>query len=152
MRYRLNEADIVVPDGWKDHSVNTFLLPAGPQGGALSFVITRDHDSPDLDLGSYTDQQLILAAKRLPAYKYISRRTISLNGQPAVQADYTWRTPEGASVYQRQAVVKVNRTFLVFTFTSLQHDLQRIEAFWQQTIQAVQLRQEGPVQASKQHG
>jgi hypothetical protein len=146
MLYRLNEADILVPDGWKDHSVNTFLLPTGPQGGALSLVVTRDHDSPNLDLTSYTDQQLILAARKLPSYKYISRQTITLNGQPAVQADYTWRTPEGASVYQRQAVVKVNHAFLVFTLTSLQRDLQRIEGLWQQTIQGVRLRTEVPVQ------
>lgn len=145
MLYRLNEGDIVVPEGWKDHSVNTFLLPAGTQGGALSFVVARDHDSPTLDLTSYADQQLILAAKKLPSYQYISRQTIVLSGQPAVQADYTWRTPEGANVYQRQAVVKVNTTFLVFTFTCLQHDLQRIEGLWQQTMQAVRLRQEAPV-------
>jgi len=142
MWYRLNEADIVVPEGWKDHSVNTFLLPAGPQGSALSFVVTRDHGSPTVDLYDYADQQLILAAKKLPSYKSISRQTIALSGQPAVQADYTWRTPEGANVYQRQAVVKVNATFLVFTFTSLEHDLERIEQLWQPTIQAVRLRQE----------
>lgn len=146
MLYRLNEAEIVVPDGWKDHSVNTFLLPSGPQGGALSLVVTRDHDSPDLDLTSYTDQQLVLAAKKLPSYKYISRRAITLNEQPAIQADYTWRTPEGANVYQRQAVVKVDRTFLIITLTSLQHDLQRIEGLWRQTIHGVRLRQESPAQ------
>jgi hypothetical protein len=138
--YRLHEADIVVPEGWKDHSVNTFLLPAGPQGGALSFVVTRDHDSPTLDVTRYADQQLILAAKKLPGYQSISRQMITLSGNPAVQADYTWRTPEGASVYQRQAVVKVHAAFLVFTFTSLQHDLEKIEELWQQTIQAIRLR------------
>ena len=141
MWYRLNEADILVPEGWKDHSVNTFLLPAGPQGGALSFVVTRDQESPTLDVFGYAEQQLILAAKKLPAYQSISRQMFTLSGQPAVQADYTWRTPEGANVYQRQAVVKVNATFLVFTFTSLQQDLQRIEELWQQTIQAIRLRQ-----------
>jgi len=139
--YRLHEADIVVPEGWKDHSVNTFLLPAGPQGGALSFVVTRDQDSPTLDLTRYADQQLILAAKKLPAYQSISRQMITLSGQPGVQADYTWRTPEGANVYQRQAVVKVNTTFLVFTFSSLEQDRERIEELWQPTIQAVRLRQ-----------
>ena len=36
MRYRLNEAEIVVPDGWQDHSINTFLLPASSEGAALS--------------------------------------------------------------------------------------------------------------------
>jgi len=151
MWYRLNEADIVVPEGWKDHSVNTFLLPAGPQGGALSFVVTRDHGSPSADVFSYADQQLVLAAKKLPAYNCISRQTITLSGHPAVQADYTWRTPEGANVYQRQAVVKVNATFLVFTFTALQHDLGRIEQLWQQTIQAIRLRQEATVPVA-QHG
>jgi hypothetical protein len=45
-------------------------------------------------------------------------------------------------VYQRQAVVKANSTFLVFTFTSLEHDLGRIAELWQQTIQAIRLRQE----------
>lgn len=140
MWYRLNEADIVVPEGWKDHSVNTFLLPAGAQGGALSLVVTRDHDSPTLDVTRYADQQLILAAKKLPAYQSISRQMITVSGHAAVQADYTWRTPEGANVYQRQAVVKVNAAFLVFTFTSLQHDLDKIEQLWQQTIPAIRLR------------
>jgi hypothetical protein len=145
MLYRLNEADIVVPDGWKDHSIYTFLLPAGPQGGGLSFVVTRDHDSPDADLFHYADQQLVLAAKKLPSYKLVSRQAITLSGHPAVQADYTWRTPEGATVHQRQAVVKIKAIFLVFTFTSLAHDLQRIEGLWQETIQAVRFRQEAAI-------
>jgi hypothetical protein len=141
MRYRLNEADIVVPDGWKDMSINTFVLPAGANGNGLSFTVTRDHDSPTLDLTSYTDQQLILAAKKLPHYKYIARKGIYVSGQIAVQADYTWSTPEGKNVYQRQAVVKVGAIFLVFTFTSMSQDLQRVEMLWQQTIEAVQLAQ-----------
>jgi len=31
MLYRLNEADISIPDGWLDRSVNNFLLPAGAE-------------------------------------------------------------------------------------------------------------------------
>ena len=141
MRYRLNEADIVVPDGWKDMSINTFVLPAGSQGNALSLTVTRDHDSPNLDLTSYTDQQLILAAKKLPHYKYISRQGAYVGGQVAVQADYAWRTPEGKNIHQRQAVFKVGPTFLVFTLTAMAQDVQNIELFWQQTIGAVQLAQ-----------
>ncbi len=139
MRYRLNEAEIEVPTGWKDLSINTFLLPQGPQGAALSLTVTRDYDSPSLDLTSYTDQQLILAAKKLPHYQYVSRQGVQVSGQVAIQAEYTWRTPEGVEVHQRQAVVKVGPMFLVFTFTSMPNDLQRVDMLWQQTLGAVQI-------------
>jgi hypothetical protein len=139
MRYRLNEAEIVVPDGWQDHSINTFLLPASSEGAALSLTVTREYGFPTLDLTSYTDQQLILAAKKLAFYKYNSRVGIWLAGQPAIQVDYTWRTPEGANVYQRQAVVKVGSTFLIITFTSMYQDFQRVDPYWQQILQSIQL-------------
>lgn len=138
MRYRLNEADIVLPDDWKDMSINNFVLPAGPQGNALSLTVTRDHNSPEVDLTSYTDQQLIIAAKKLPHYKYISRQGLYVGGQVAIQADYTWRTPESKNIHQRQAVLKVGLTFLVFTLTAMVEDAENIELFWQRTMGEVQ--------------
>lgn len=40
--YRLQEADLDIPDRWQDQSINIFKLPAVGTAREASFVISRD--------------------------------------------------------------------------------------------------------------
>ena len=133
---------MLLPDGWSDRSINTFVMPSGRDGGAISIVITRDYDSPGADLVAFADRQLILAAQKLPGYQYLSRTAASLDGERAVQADYSWRSPDGKIIRQRQAVTKLGGLFLIITLTALEGDFPLAEAYWTQFLPSFRLRRE----------
>jgi len=41
-RYRLQEAEFVIPDNWTDQTLNIFKLPAVGEAKEASFLISRD--------------------------------------------------------------------------------------------------------------
>jgi hypothetical protein len=139
--YRLNEADIEVPDHWKDGTINAFMIPSAKNPGEAdaSFVITRDADSESKDVEHYADSQLVNAAKNLNRYKFIERRAAEISQEPAMEIDYTWVTPERIEIRQRQAYIMYDGFFLIFTLTSRAGDFARYEAMWEQAIASVQL-------------
>jgi hypothetical protein len=141
--YRLNEADILLPDHWKDTTINAFILPSSNKAGEAdaTFVITRDSDSKQEGVEHYADTQFVEAAKKLNRYKFIGRRQTRIGNQPAIQVDYTWVTPERIEIKQRQAYVKYQTSFLIFTLTVRAGDFEAHEAAWETTIASVKLRE-----------
>jgi hypothetical protein len=141
--YRLNEANISLPDYWKDTTINAFILPSRTKTGEAeaSFVITRDHESKSERVDHYADTQLVEAAKKLNRYKFIERQSVKISNQPAVQVDYTWVTPDRIEVQQRQAYVKYGKSFLIFTLTVRASDFNVHETAWDNAIASVKLRE-----------
>jgi|SRR5262245_16619892 len=141
--YRLNEADILLPDYWKDTTINAFVLPSSTKAGEAeaTFVITRDQESKSDRVEHYADTQLVEAAKKLNRYKYIDRQSIRISNQPAVQVEYTWVTPDRIEVRQRQAYVRYGRSFLIFTLTVRARDFEVHETAWENAIASVRLRE-----------
>jgi len=141
--YRLNEADILLPDYWKDTTINAFVLPSSTKAGEAeaTFVITRDQESKSERVDHYADAQLVEAAKKLNRYKYIDRQSIRISNQPAVQVEYTWVTPDRIEVKQRQAYVRYGRSFLIFTLTVRARDFEVHETAWENAIASVRLRE-----------
>ena len=137
--YRLNEADIQIPEEWRDTTINAFVLPGEEGGGAASFVVTRDADGADMELQAYADQQLVKAAQQLPSYALVSRVIRTMAGQPAVQSDYTWLTPERAMVRQRQACLRHGNLFVVLTLTARDATFSTYEPVWSQVIDTLRL-------------
>lgn len=140
--YRLHEADIEIPDGWQDHTINAYSLVAPQGGNAVNFTITRDSLTQSVNVQSYADLQLVEAAKKLKGYKLLGRRSISLDGEPAIEATYTWITPEKIQIQQRQAYVMRARTFVIFTLTTRVADSQGYEKTWGAILGSVRLRRE----------
>jgi hypothetical protein len=141
--YRLNEADIMLPEHWKDTTINAFILPSSKKAGEAdaTFVITRDNDTKQDSIEQYADIQLVEAAKKLNRYKFIERRQRQIANSPAIQVDYTWVTPDRIEIKQRQAYVKYQSFFLIFTLTVRAGDFESHADAWENAIASIRLRQ-----------
>ena len=141
--YRLNEAVLQIPEEWKDTTIHAFVLPGEEGGGAASFVITRDTEARNMELLAYADQQLVKAAQQLPSYNLLARDAVVIAGQPAIQSDFTWLTPERVTVRQRQACLRYGDLVLVVTLTAREATFASYESVWRQVIDSLQLRADG---------
>jgi hypothetical protein len=143
INYRFNEAEISLPDYWKDTTINAFILPSPTKAGEAeaTFVITRDSESGCAGVDHYADTQLVEAAKKLNRYKFIERQSIRISNQPAVQVEYTWVTPDRIEVKQRQAYVMYRKSFLIFTLTVRASDFEVLETAWENALASVRLRE-----------
>jgi hypothetical protein len=137
--YRLNEADIQIPAEWRDTTINAFVLPGEEGGGAASFVVTRDAQAAGLELQAYADQQLVKAAQQLPSYTLLSRNARTIAERSALQSDFTWLSPEGVTIRQRQVCLRHGDVFLVITLTSRDATFSDYETVWSQVIDSLRL-------------
>lgn len=139
--YQLYEGSIEIPEGWKDQTMNAFILPeSNGKGGKASFVVSRDYNTKSETIEHYADLQLVEAAKKLPKYKLIRRSNTQISQQAAMQVDYTWATPERVEIRQRQAFLKYTDYFLIMTLTVTANDFGKYEATWQETLKTVVIR------------
>src|SRR5262245_59193430 len=138
--YRLHEADVLIPDGWEDGTINAFSTPARNGAGAANLVVTRDAKTRSPDVRAYADQQLVEAAKKLKGYRLIGRRETQIAGRPAVEVDYAWMTPERIEVQQRQAYLEIDGGFLAFTLTARHTGFGSVEGHWAPFVDSVRLR------------
>jgi hypothetical protein len=117
--YHINEGALDLPPGWGDKSVTAFSFPSGSKRATASLTITREALDPsqkDVTLASHIDRHLIEMAKSCPKFELVRRETTAVDGAPAAQVEFTWRTPERVTVHQEQTMVILpNR--VVFTFT-----------------------------------
>lgn len=140
--YRLNEADILLPDNWKDTTINAFILPSSSKSGEAeaTFVITRDSEAAG-NVEHYADLQLVEAAKKLNRYKLIERGQTRIGNRPAIQVDYTWVTPDRIEIRQRQAYLNYQASILIFTLTVRASDFEPYLTAWENAIASVRLRE-----------
>lgn len=136
--YQLNEATLQVPDGWRDTTINAFVLPA-EAGSSASLVITRDPEAGDAEANAYADQQLVKSAQQLPAYKLVARAQCVIAGQAAVQSDFTWVTPDRVSVRQRQACLRAGSVMLVLTLSARDEAFTALEPTWSDVVASLRL-------------
>ncbi|MCP1616218.1 hypothetical protein FBY21_0827 [Pseudomonas sp. SLBN-26] len=134
--YRLNEADLDVPDAWQDQSINIFKLPATGSAKEASFVISRDPSQGDMPFADYIAQQLANARQQLPGFTLVKQWDINLNGAPAVLLDYTWQR-DGRVLMLRQVFIERKPAVLITTLTTTPQDLPFHEPAWKQAMQTL---------------
>jgi hypothetical protein len=139
LTYHLHEADLLLPEGLVDNTVNAFVLPA-EDGAPLTVVVTRDPKPARPDAFGYADHLLVEAAKRLPGYDLKERVAVTVGQQQTIEARFAWRTPEGAAVEQRQTFVFHRGAALIFTMTTRANDMERATARWRLVLDSVRLR------------
>ncbi len=139
--YQLYEGSIQIPDGWKDQTMNAFMLPeSNSKGAKASIVISRDYETKSDTIEHYADLQLVEAAKKLPKYKLLRRSETQISGRAAMQIDYAWATPERVEVRQRQAILQCEDYFLMMTLTTPANDFPKYEGTWAETIKSIVIR------------
>lgn len=139
MPYRIQEADLDIPEDWNDQTLNLFKLPAVGEAKEASFVISRDalggHDSfPD-----YVASQLTSAEQQLPGFKLLQTWDFELHGFSAVLADYVWQR-EGHELMLRQVFVLHGDNVLITSLTTTFEDLPYHEPAWKKTMHSLTMR------------
>lgn len=114
--YRMNDAEIDIPEHWSDQTVNIFSASPEPPA-PLSLVITRDRLSPGQDLPEFAEARLSQLETQLDSLKIIEKRQIEVGGHFALEAELRWMSKQGA-VHQRQVYVEHGERVLVLTATS----------------------------------
>lgn len=130
----------MIPEEWRDHTINAFSLPAPNGKSDVSFAVSRDTETRSPDVNDYADRQLVEAAKKLARYHFISRYPTQVGGYPAMEVNYTWVPPSRIDLYQRQAFVHYGSSFLVFTLSARVGDFERHLDVWAQVMSNVRLR------------
>jgi len=137
--YRIQEADLEVPDTWQDQSINIFKLPAVGGAKEASFVISRDATQGDSVFVDYVDRQLKSAEQQLPGFKLVQRWDMVLHGHAATLLDYTWQR-EGRELMLRQVFVERKPAVLITTLTTTVNDLAHHEPAWKLAMHSLKLR------------
>jgi hypothetical protein len=101
MDYRFNEASVVLPAELIDKSLQTFILADG--GQSFNVVVSRADLEPEESLAQLCERLLEAWQSRLPQFKAIERRRITVGGQVAEYFDCRWEA-NGIAVHQRQIV------------------------------------------------
>jgi hypothetical protein len=116
--FRFNEGEMEISRGWEDRTVNGLAFPVGSKQPTASFAITRDttHGAGN-SVSRYVDKQLVQLAKSCARFDLVNREDVTVDGQPAQQIDFTWRTPDGLVVHQQQTIVMLP-TGVALSFTA----------------------------------
>ncbi|TWC14559.1 MULTISPECIES: DcrB-related protein [unclassified Pseudomonas] len=137
--YRLQEADLDIPDRWQDQSINIFKLPAVGTAREASFVISRDPGRGDTPFSDYVAAQLASAEQQLPGFNLIKRWDFALHGHGAVLLDYSWQR-EGRELMLRQVFIDRQPVGLITTLTTTPNDLVHHEPAWKMAMHSLKLR------------
>lgn len=127
--YRIQEADLDIPDAWQDQSINIFKLPAVGGAKEASFVISRDASQGDAIFADYIDKQVKSAEQQLPEFKLVQRWDTVLYEHAATLLDYTWKR-EGRELMLRQMFIERKPAVLITTLTTTPSDLAHHETAW----------------------
>ena len=106
--YRIQEGDLLLPEGATDLSVAAFGLTLGSaipvQTPEFSFVISRQPLPEGMTIHAYTDQQLQNFPRVLNGFQLVDRTAAPVGGQAAALIELTWQSERGP-MYQRQAIL-----------------------------------------------
>jgi hypothetical protein len=131
--YRIQEADLEIPDAWQDQSINIFKLPAVGGAKEASFVISRDATQGDAAFVDYVDRQVKSADQQLPNFKLVQRWDMVLHGHAATLLDYTWQR-DGRELMLRQVFIERKPAVLITTLTTTPNDLVHHETAWKMVM------------------
>lgn len=112
--YHMNEGVFAAPEGWRDESVNVFI---SPDDSGINLTITRAAISQGVPPEETYEDTLKEFSAHLPGYKEVERRPIQLDGEPAYQLEYHWKSPEGP-MHQLVVIHARGNQLVSFTFTS----------------------------------
>ena len=79
-----------------------------------------------------------------PRFELLRRDDITIDGEPAIQVEFTWRTPDGMIVHQEQTVLLLpTGVVLAFTSTAPKDKFKIHAATLRSLVQSFRFRREG---------
>jgi hypothetical protein len=115
--YSINEGRFVLPDFFRDDSVNVFSGVA-PGFTNTSLVITRGRTDEGQDWYTYATGQLQHYREAFAEYRLISDRTAKIADSDARIIEHSWRGENGP-LQQLQVCMPARDLVLIFTFSAL---------------------------------
>lgn len=114
MDYRINEGSIVVPEDWRDESMNIFRAP---ESEGYNLVVTREKIPKSVEPEEHLAERRKMIEENLTGFRERGRGDIVLDGRPCTWLEYMWKSPQG-SMSQLNLMRVVGDTLVSFTFTS----------------------------------
>lgn len=114
MAYKFNEGNLIIPDDWRDESMNIFKAPVD---AGYNLVLSRERIPRSIDPQMHIEAQRKVIEENLMGFREHERRSLVLDGQECVWLDYSWQSPEGP-MHQINVMRTVGDTLVSFTFTS----------------------------------
>lgn len=106
--YRIQEGDLLLPDGASDQSVSAFGITLGNaqpgQPPEFSFVVSRQPLPEGTTIHAYTDQQVQSFPQIFNGFRLVDRTAAPVGGQVATLVEMVWQSEHGP-MYQRQAIL-----------------------------------------------
>jgi hypothetical protein len=139
IRFHFDEGHLLLPAGYEDRTVNSFV-PADPQTQP-NLSIARDRFAAGETLPAYVARQLALMKRKLPGHKAAEPVGMALGaaGLPGLVVQATYRSG-ATTVHQRQAAVAISaERVLVFTMSSARAFDAAAETLWAGWLADLQL-------------
>ena len=142
MDYHLQEGSLAIPEGFKDRTVNVFVL-GDSAPATLSITVSRDDFLPAETMDTYIDRQMKLIAAKLRGYTILGKRSAQLSQSTpflGVQVD-AYYIVENRPLYQRQAAFELGEgRVLVFSTTSQSNFTKQQDENWKALLSSFQPR------------
>lgn len=114
--YRTNEAQLWIPEDWRDQSVNIFTS-SSTDPSDCSFVVSREKCPEDLTLQGYASQQLGLLKRSLSLFVLVQQVDTLIGKKSAIEVEYTWIS-NGKRMHQQSLCVFHKSQVLTLTGTA----------------------------------
>lgn len=99
--YEIDEARLVVPEGWEDRSANRLEYEA-KEGGVVRVVVTRTPHRKRT-IGAIADAHLEDMRRRLAGFEVVERGDVLVDGEPAVELHLRFK--DGPSAMVQRAIM-----------------------------------------------
>jgi len=146
-QHRTNHVSFELPTRLKDKTVHMFsLTDSGPSD--FNVVISHAEAGPEETLADFKDRLLQELEKSLPKFLHAGTRERLLDGSPAIELAYSWRS-EGKFLHQRQLITLVpgatpgTRTALMIGATCLRAFNDEWKAAFEGILGSMKLRHQG---------
>jgi hypothetical protein len=136
--YSIQEADLMIPSHWADHSLNVFKIPPGEGTQGASLVISRDAQKGEQSLEAYIDTQLKQCTDSLAGFTLRKREKFTHGGRDAGWVEYTW-IMERRELLLRQVYYDRGTQALICTLTTTVRDIPHHDAMWRKVMASVVL-------------
>lgn len=130
------ELAFVVPEAWQNRSIVAFSPKPAGKKSAPSFVVTREPLADGETLRTFASRQLGQLAKGLRDFALREDRETAVDGAPATQHEFSWRSPSGAIVQRMTMTVHAEQVWL-FTATAPVEDAEKLRATFEQMLESV---------------
>jgi hypothetical protein len=136
--YCIQEADLLIPAHWTDHSLNVFKIPPDDEHQGASLVITRDSQKGSQSLDDYIDTQVKQCEAQLARFALRKRERFTHQSRAAGWLEYTWMM-DRRELLLRQVYYDIGTQALICTLTTTPQDVAHHDAIWRQVMSSVVL-------------